>query len=122
MIIALKIVICVLLVFAALGIACAVRIGWRRDTPADPFATPFGEMPGFTAEQLRHIAPVRRYGCDPLRRSFAARPLPPLPGNAFCCKPIRSSAGALQADDAGDGRSSFPSGPAAIGNFLRRVI
>ena len=55
MIEALKIILPVLLSFAALGIACAVWIGRRRASPsADPFFHPFGEMPGFSTGASRH--------------------------------------------------------------------
>lgn len=64
-----KILISIALVFAALSLGCAVWIGRRRDSPADPFAQPFGEMPGFTDDELRRIAPVPRTS-DPQRRSF----------------------------------------------------
>lgn len=74
MIAALKIIIAILLAFTALGLACAVFIGRRRDAPADPFSKPFGEMPGFTGEQLRRIAPMPRHHGDPLRRSFTTPP------------------------------------------------
>jgi hypothetical protein len=72
--------------FTAIGLACAVRISLRRPPAADPFFHPFGDMPGFTAEQLARVnlpvgelldddSPV----CtgDPLRRSFAPRVLSP---------------------------------------------
>jgi hypothetical protein len=66
------IVLTIAFVFIALCLACALWIGRRRPPPADPFSVPFGEMPGFSAEQLRRIAPEVRND-DPLRRSFAVK-------------------------------------------------
>lgn len=66
------IVLTIAFVFIALGLACAVWIGRRCPPPADPFSVPFGEMPGFSAEQLRRIAPPV-CNDDPLRRSFAVK-------------------------------------------------
>jgi len=109
------------------------KIGWRaprqsghfggpssqvkraNSAPADPDYSedvyePCGFAPasrtGFTAEQLRRIAPpvVTR---DPLRRSFAPRSIS-----------ISESGPALR-PDAGGGRHFFPSGLAAARNFLR---
>jgi hypothetical protein len=71
MITLLKIVIGILLAFTAICLLCAVgiarsrdpvRIGRRRPPPADPFFHPFGEMPGFTAEQLARFAPPKYSG------------------------------------------------------------
>lgn len=67
MITGLKIVIGILLVFTAIGLACAVRLSLRRGP--DPFARPFGDVPGFSAEQLRAISGTP-HPRDPLRRSF----------------------------------------------------
>lgn len=78
---------CIALIFIALSLGCAVAfakrganagIGRWRDAPADPFASPFGDMPGFTAEQLRLVArgAERNIARDPLRRSFPTIPEP----------------------------------------------
>ena len=59
----LQIVLAVLLVFTAIGLACAVRFGRRRPPTADPFSDPFGEMTplpsGSLAELHSHRNPVR---------------------------------------------------------------
>jgi hypothetical protein len=106
---ALEIILGILSAFAALGLMCAVWIGLRRPAQADPFSIPFGEMPGFTAEQLRRIAPPRHYD-DPQRRSFATRPMPPIVDE--------ESAGLALRPDADGGRPVFPSWLASIGNFV----
>jgi hypothetical protein len=68
MLILLKTIIPFLSAFTALGLAfIAVRIGLRATPQPDPFSQAFGEMPGFTAEQLQRLAPVPRTD-DPLRR------------------------------------------------------
>jgi len=71
MIFLLKIVLAILFVFTAIGLACAVaiafsrnaRIGRRRPPTADPFLHPFGEMTplpaGSLAELHSHRDPVR---------------------------------------------------------------
>ncbi|KRR25943.1 hypothetical protein [Bradyrhizobium retamae] len=51
----LKIVIGILLLFTAIGLACAVRIGRRRPPPADPFAHPFGEVAPLPAGSLAEL-------------------------------------------------------------------
>ena len=68
--IALKIIISILCLFAALGLACAVAIArWRdagagrrvtRHTPADPHRFPFGDVPrtDFIARDLATRAPT----------------------------------------------------------------
>lgn len=40
----LKILLAILMMFTAIGLACAVRIGRRRPPPADPFSHPFGDV------------------------------------------------------------------------------
>jgi hypothetical protein len=101
MIVALKITVGVLLAFTALGIACAVRISLRRSIPqADPFFHPFGDVPRLTDAQLRD------FERDPLRRSFATRPL-------------NHSAGLALRPDADGGRPILPSWLASIRNFWR---
>lgn len=101
MIAALKIAIVILLAFTALGIACAVWISLRRSIPqADPFFHPFGDVPRLTDAQMR------AFDCDPLRRSFATRPL------------IHSAGLALR-PDADGGRPILPSWLASIRNFWR---
>jgi hypothetical protein len=119
-VVALRLIIILFAVFTALGLCCAVRIGRRRDAPADPFSIPFGEMPsvdrdwrpqrsstelgtGFSERELRNI--TRRLPPDhPLRRSPYARPLSQYP----------SSAGvALRTVEAGSDGSFIPSDPAA---------
>lgn len=141
MIVTLKIVIAILLVFAALGLLCAVRIGRRATPPADPFFHPFGEMPGFTAEQLRAIAPPIKNN-DPLRRSFAkhsrlapaqasmspgrlnregrviASNAPPAPIPASRSLDLKPSGVALRPDADGGGPFA-PSGLAAVRKFFR---
>jgi hypothetical protein len=39
-----QIVLAILLVFVAISLACAVRIGRRRPPAADPFSHPFGDV------------------------------------------------------------------------------
>lgn len=73
MIAALKTIIPFLMAFTAVGLAfAALRIGLRATPQPDPFSRPFGEMPVFTTEQLRRIAPPIDTD-DPLRRSFVSR-------------------------------------------------
>jgi len=66
-------------VFTAIGLACAVRIALRPPAPVrrDPYLQPIGDVPGFSAEQLREIERQanERIARDPLRRSFATRDL-----------------------------------------------
>jgi len=126
MIHALVFILPIALVFTALSLACAVRIGRRRDAPADPFSLPFGEMPtvdkdwrpqrsstelgtGFSDRELRAIT-SRLPKDDPLRRSFYARPR----GSSFL-----PSVGYALRTDADGGRSNIPSWLAPISNFLR---
>lgn len=118
-----KIILCIVSLFAALCLACAVCIGRRAplrerhfgvaprtvkrasSAPADPFSEAFGDVAstGFTTEQLRQVAPSV-VTTDPLRRSF-----------------IKPSAGfALRSADAGsDGE--FPSDPAAARTFFGKA-
>jgi hypothetical protein len=125
-------VITVLLAFTALGIAYAVVIGWRRPAPADPFSQPFGEMPGFTQAQLDALvqASARRAARDPLRRSFASRPMPPIvdsernvaryEAELLFRRPssrIEESVGVMPRPADGGFFSSFPSGLAAVRNL-----
>ena len=70
--IASKIIISILCLFAALGLACAVAIArWRdagigrratRHTPADPHHVPFGDVPrvDFIARELATRSPASR--------------------------------------------------------------
>jgi hypothetical protein len=53
----------ILNIIIALGLACAILaalrgrgIGRQCPPPADPYFHPFGDMPGFTREQLETIA------------------------------------------------------------------
>ncbi len=114
-----KIILCIVSLFAALCLACAVCIGRRASSrerhfgvasrtvkrassaPADPYSEAFGDVAstGFTTGQLRRIAPPV-VTTDPLRRSF-----------------IKPSAGlALRSVDAGSDGDS-PSDPAAARTF-----
>ena len=69
MLLLLKLLILIFSIFVALGIACAitlVRQGkgvGRSPVPVDPYFHPFGEVPGFTREQLEAIArrPVQQH-------------------------------------------------------------
>lgn len=78
-----KIVIAIMLIFLALGLACAVwlvfrcepGIGTRRakhPAAADPYFFPIGDVPGFTRQQLDQLALAShaRITADPLRRSL----------------------------------------------------
>ncbi len=96
-------------VFIAIGLALAVIwLGRRRSdaTPAepsfDPYRHPFGDVEGFSREQLEEIA--RRLPNDAQNFVLPDGPLYRFP-----------SAGALQAD-AGGGRS-IPSGAPAVRNL-----
>lgn len=108
MLLALKLTIIILSVFTAIGLACAVKISRRRMyAPADPYQNPFGDMPGFSAEQLRQIARMPTPPAwDPQRRSFATRPL--------------KSGGLALRPDAGGGRDAIPSSPSAARIALYR--
>lgn len=71
-------IIITLSLFTAIGLACAVRIAlWPGPTRRDPFLHPFGDVPGFSDQQLRELAKrsAERIARDPLRRSFATRDL-----------------------------------------------
>jgi hypothetical protein len=50
-----KIIIGVMAVFMALGIACAVTVSLRRKVQADPYLNPFGDMPRVPDRAARHI-------------------------------------------------------------------
>jgi hypothetical protein len=105
----LDLLLCITLVWIALGLACALRVACRRRTgesqvAGDPFFFPFGQSPGFSDAQLRRIAPQVRTR-DPLRRSFSHGPFTHPAGLA------------LRTDAGSDG--SNPSGPAAARNLLR---
>jgi hypothetical protein len=138
MLTALKICLPLLAIWIALCLVCALRVTRRRRTGAsqvagDPFLFPFGEMPWFTADELRRIAPMP-HTKDPLRRSFettrSCRVLmtssyPPRVGDHSISRrmfPISLSAGlALRPDAGGDG-SSFHPDPAAVRfSLLRRM-
>jgi hypothetical protein len=108
MIVALKLVIATLGLFTAIGLACAVRHALRRPRLADPFAIPFGEMPGFTDAQL-HAIEQRPHPRDPLRRSFS---------HAYFDDLSVSPGGPSARGNADGGLSSIPSGLAAVRNFL----
>jgi hypothetical protein len=82
-----KILIAIMLIFLALGFACAVWLAFRREpgigprgvkhpTAADPYAFPIGDVPGFSREQLDEVtlASFRRIARDPLRRSLDLQP------------------------------------------------
>lgn len=122
--------------FIALSLACAMWIGRRRDTPADPFSLPFGEMPQFTPEQLRRLGLMRPAAS--VQDNEAARPVPrPVGFSAAQLRriapvvthdPLRRSlaprrgnnpGGLALRPDAGGGRSFFPSGQAAVRSFLQ---
>lgn len=106
MIAILKTVLPFLLAFTAISLAfVAVRIGRHGQPPADPFFRAFGRAPGFTAEQLRRIAPPVR-SRDPLRRSFSHGP-------------FANPAGLALRTDAGSDGPFVPSDPAAARNLYR---
>ncbi len=95
--------------FIAMSLACAVRIGRRPSIPpADPFSKPFGDMPGFTAEQMLHHSRSAdcNIECAPLRRSFINHPIPAAPSDG-----TRAAAASL-----------IPSGLAAVRNFFRQHL
>lgn len=80
-------VICIMLVFTALGIACAVIVALRRKPQADPYAAPFGDMPAIAGMTL--MSPNTRH--------------------------LESGRAALQPESGG--RSSFPSTAAVARNL-----
>lgn len=121
--IAIFLLIVIVSLFIAIGLACAVRIALPRKPASDPFSIPFGEMPGFSEAQLRAIArrSEARSRRDPLRRSFATRALPATGDdeNRFsefrrACHPHR--------DDAGGGFPFILSGLAAVRDFLGDLV
>lgn len=119
--IAFKIILCIAIVFIALSLLCAMWIGRCRPVPADPFSIPFGEMPGFSAEQLRAIAPPMVTD-DPLRRSFAVRNQLKRDAEWLCRlqkhSRERDSAGvALRSDNAGGEGFLLPHRPVAARMF-----
>lgn len=61
--------------FLVLALIALMVIGEKRRVRIDPMSEPFGDVPGFSAEQLRKIArmPVPPHG-DPQRRSFTHSP------------------------------------------------
>ncbi len=87
MIVALKIVITILLVFNALGLACALAIALRRDAgigrrsspgPADPFFYPIGDMPTLEQRFIRRLPRKESallYGEGKTRTGFTAEQL-----------------------------------------------
>lgn len=97
----------IIIIYAIIAVVllCAVWIGLRRPTRADPFFHPFGDMPGFTEEQLRQIS-ARSMLRDPLRRSFVT-------------PDVSQSAGRLAVRTDDDGGRPVPSGPASICNLHR---
>jgi hypothetical protein len=122
MIVALKLVIFILLVFTALGLASAVTIAdprsqgiGRRKGPAasvDPADLPIGSLPRFASERApgysaRELRALTREppASDPLRRSFYARNIADI-----------GSASALPRS--ADGGLSVPSGQAAVRNLF----
>jgi hypothetical protein len=98
----------VLLAFTAVALSCAVWIGLRRPPQADPFFQPFGDMPGFTSEQLRAMSAraMQNAARDSRRRSFVTRE-------------ISQPADRLAVRTEDDGGRLVPSGPASICNALR---
>lgn len=109
---ALKIIICIALIWIALGLFCALRVGRQRRTgasqvvPADPFFIPFGEMPIVPIE--RHLAKFVMTSSDPPPAGVSI--------SRRICFPV--SAGlALRPEDAG-GRGYDPHGPAAARKFF----
>jgi hypothetical protein len=56
---ALVVVIGIMLIFTALGIACAVIVALRRKPLADPYAAPFGDMPAICGMTL--MSPNKRH-------------------------------------------------------------
>jgi hypothetical protein len=73
-----KVVLCILIVFTAIGLACAVAIarsrdagvGRRSDTPPDPFSHPFGE-PRLTPASFAQATPLSLRARRSARRSLA---------------------------------------------------
>ena len=69
-----KIIIAMASMFVALGVACAMWIGLRRQHPPqpDPLDPPLGEVMGFSQEQLEHFAKRSRLSMrrDPCNRSL----------------------------------------------------
>jgi hypothetical protein len=102
------IAITILSVFTAIGLACAVRIALKpQPRQCDPFFHPFGDVPGFSDQQLREIArrSAERIARDPLRRSFATRDLV-------------SAGAALRTEADGVGASSQSPRAHAVRNFF----
>ena len=52
-------VLSILLVFLALGIACAVIVSLPRRRQADPYSNPFGDMPRLPDQAARHTPSAR---------------------------------------------------------------
>jgi hypothetical protein len=109
-------IITIVAIWIALGLACALRVGRRRRTGAsrmadDPFFFPFGEMPTVPS----HFVMERRHrlvmtcsnppaiGVDMSRRIFF-----PIPSAGLALRP-----------DAGSDEPFVPSGPVAARNLLR---
>lgn len=70
----------ILSVFTVLALVCALWasvIREARPCRPDPFHHPFGDVPGFSDQQLREMTrkSADRIARDPLRRSFATRDL-----------------------------------------------
>lgn len=67
----------ILSTFTALGVVCAAWFVRPRRRQHDPFFHPFGDVPGFSDQQLREIArrSAHRIARDPQRRSFVTRDL-----------------------------------------------
>ena len=107
---AFHILLLIILAFTALALLCAVWIGLRPSIPqADPFFQPFGDMPGFTSQQIDAMSKgaMENAARDPLRRSFVSNDNSLPPG------------GRVVRPDDGGGRL-VPSGSASICNFPRR--
>jgi hypothetical protein len=114
-----KVVLCILIVFTAIGLACAVAIarsrdagvGRRSDTPPDPFSHPFGE-PRLTPASFAQATPLSLPPDDPLGDLLRSWQTVRNPVARILKFPTESAGLALRSD-AGGGRRLFPSGPAA---------
>ncbi len=115
---AFNIIVCILIVFTAIALLCAVRIAlWPSPARCDPFFHPFGDVPGFSDQQLREMARRAndRIARDPLRRSFVTRDL-----NSGRSTALREG---RDADGVGMGVASSPRAPAAsvVRSFFNAV-
>lgn len=120
MITALKFIVPILLIWIALNLACALRVGRRRRTgshqvAADPYFHPFGEMPIVPQERLLIASDFRAWGV-PVTFQYGK------PCKARKIDLVELSDGALRRNENG-GRSpvskSLSSGPAVVLNFRK---